>query len=68
MPLYEFECNKCSQKTEQLCKMGESGQELVCPHCSTKGLRRLVSGFAAPGVKGGQDKCSSCKGGSCSTC
>jgi putative FmdB family regulatory protein len=68
MPLYEFTCKKCGNKLEQLCKMGETGTELVCPHCGSRGLRRLVSGFASPGVKGGQDKCAGCSGGNCSNC
>lgn len=68
MPLYEFQCEKCGQKLEQLCKLGETGEQLVCPHCQRKGLRRLVSGFCCPGIKGGQDKCCGCQGGNCSNC
>lgn len=67
MPIYEFKCPKCGQKIEQLCKMGETGKDLTCPACQNSGLQRLVSGFAAPGA-GGQDKCSGCKGGHCSSC
>ncbi len=68
MPIYEFVCKKCGRRLEQLCKMGESGEELVCPHCRNRGLNRKVSSFAAPGVKGGQDKCTTCSGGNCSNC
>lgn len=66
MPIYEFSCTNCGQKVEQLCKMGDNGAELVCPYCGSKGLSRLVSGFAAPGVKG--NKCAGCSGGNCSNC
>ncbi|MTI95111.1 MAG: zinc ribbon domain-containing protein [Firmicutes bacterium] len=67
MPLYEFKCKKCAGQMEQLCKMGESGEELVCAHCGCRGLERIVSSFAAPGIKGG-DKCGGCPGGNCSSC
>lgn len=68
MPIYEFLCEKCLNSHEQLCKLGEPGAELTCPHCGTQGMRRLISSFAAPGVKGGQDRCGSCSGGDCSSC
>lgn len=68
MPVYEFQCPKCQTKLEQLCKMGETGEDLVCPHCGNRGLKRLLSGFAALGVRGGQDKCGACSGGNCSNC
>lgn len=68
MPIYEFTCKKCGAKLEQLCKLGEKGETLVCPSCGSHDLHRLVSGFAAPGVKGGQDKCTGCSGGNCSNC
>ena len=67
MPLYEFICEHCQQTIEQLCKVGETGQELVCPFCDERGLKRKLSPFSAPGT-GGQDKCSGCPGGSCSSC
>jgi len=68
MPLYEFFCDKCGAKLERLCKIGEFGEQLTCPQCGGIGLSRLVSGFSAPGVKGGQDKCAGCKGDCCSSC
>jgi putative FmdB family regulatory protein len=68
MPIYEFQCKKCGQRSEQLCKMGETGKDIVCPRCGERTLERVISGFACPGIKGGQDGCSGCKGGSCSGC
>lgn len=67
MPLYEFTCEHCGERIEQLCKMGEKGKDLVCPHCGKRGLKRELSAFSAPGTRGG-DKCSGCPGGSCSNC
>ena len=66
MPLYEFVCVHCGEEIEQLCKLGETGNELVCPHCDERGLKRSLSSFAAPGTGG--DKCGGCPGGSCSSC
>lgn len=33
MPIYEFQCTKCGQPSEKLCKMNESGEDMVCPRC-----------------------------------
>ena len=67
MPLYEFVCKHCGEKIEQLCKLGEDGQQLVCPFCDKRGLKRELSAFSLPGVGGG-DKCGGCPGGNCSNC
>jgi putative FmdB family regulatory protein len=68
MPIYEYQCPKCGDRSEQLCKLAETGKDMVCPNCGNTGLRRLVSAFACPGVKGGGNSCGSCKGGNCSSC
>lgn len=66
MPLYEFQCKQCGHKFVELCKHGENGNNL-CSRCGSSKLRRLVSGFFAPGA-GGQNKCLNCKGGNCGSC
>jgi len=32
MPIYEYECNKCGERTEKLIRNGDSGLK-ECPHC-----------------------------------
>lgn len=68
MPIYEFQCTVCGHKLERLCKQGDCGEGLTCPHCHGQTFKRMLSGFAAPGTRGGKDKCSGCKGGNCSSC
>ncbi|HDP26018.1 MAG TPA: zinc ribbon domain-containing protein [Deltaproteobacteria bacterium] len=48
MPLYEFSCSACSQVSEILCQMGETGQELACPKCGSSGLTKRMSVTAVP--------------------
>jgi len=75
MPIYEFRCEKCQNRFERLCPIGESGAALQCPACGARALQRVMSGFAT-----GRDKdsggtaastgggCAGCAGGSCATC
>lgn len=45
MPFYEFLCEKCEQKYEELTSYDESGKyaKVVCPHCGSKKKTKLVS-------------------------
>ena len=53
MPIYEFKCPNCGQEITELCRMGETGEGLVCLACDNKGLRKLISSFASPTVSEG---------------
>jgi len=68
MPIYEFRCPRCGKRSEKLCKMGETGETLVCEVCGQSGLQKLVSGFASPGVAGAGPRCSPGCGGNCAGC
>lgn len=46
MPVYEFRCNSCQQKTSFLVKSISEPLSPVCPACGSKELTRLVSSFA----------------------
>src|SRR4030042_6523866 len=46
MPIYEFRCNSCQQRTSLLTKSISESLSLVCPTCGGKELTRLVSSFA----------------------
>ena len=46
MPLYEYLCNKCAKKTEDIQRVGEAPLK-VCPHCGG----RLKKAFSAPAIQ-----------------
>ncbi len=46
MPVYEFCCNSCQQKTSFLVKSINTPLSPVCPNCGSRELDRLVSSFA----------------------
>ena len=50
MPLYEYECEECGFKFEQLQKMTDEAL-VECPKCAKKSLRKLISatGFQLKG-------------------
>jgi putative FmdB family regulatory protein len=72
MPIYEYECLKCNARFEYLVR--GSQEEVICPECGKKELRRLISAFAfnskdsKGNVTSSSAGCSSCSGGNCSTC
>jgi putative FmdB family regulatory protein len=70
MPIYEFKCNACQKRFESLVRLGKEA-EVVCEFCGSREVRKLLSAF---GIGGGSSRikassgCSSCAGGTCSTC
>lgn len=71
MPIYEFRCIGCGRRFDKLCSMGESGENLNCPECGTKGSKRVMSSFSATGTGGGKEAgsgCGSCSSNNCSSC
>jgi len=46
MPIYEFECERCEARFEELVAAGGSA---ACPACGCERVRRLLSGVAPPG-------------------
>jgi putative FmdB family regulatory protein len=80
MPVYEFSCKNCTHIFEGLYPVGTKAENLECPLCKEKTLRKIFSTFAVSSRGGSGDfsslsntgssrsKCSSCGGGSCSTC
>jgi putative FmdB family regulatory protein len=39
MPIYEFKCPQCGERSEEFAKMSESNAEFVCRACSVKKQR-----------------------------
>jgi len=45
MPLYDYECVKCSHVFEVYHKVDEGTENLTCPKCNAKKPKKLVSQF-----------------------
>jgi putative FmdB family regulatory protein len=48
MPIYEYQCENCGERSSALLARFDSNDP-VCPNCGQPGLRRLVSTFATQG-------------------
>lgn len=45
MPTYTFQCPKCQYKFTDMFSMSESGgEDVICPKCKHKGLKRVYEG------------------------
>jgi putative FmdB family regulatory protein len=47
MPIYEFECEECGVRFEELVAVGAT--EIPCPKCGSGQTRRLISPVSPPG-------------------
>jgi putative FmdB family regulatory protein len=47
MPIYEFECEKCGARFEELVAAGVS--DVACAECGSARTRRLISPVSPPG-------------------
>jgi putative FmdB family regulatory protein len=47
MPIYEFECEGCGARFEELVATGSEG--IACPECGSERTRRLLSAVSPPG-------------------
>lgn len=66
MPLYEYECEKCAERFEELVSRGEGAAEPSCPACGSRQTRRVQSSFAVGRPSAPASSCTSCcPGGSC---
>ncbi|HET7455335.1 MAG TPA: FmdB family zinc ribbon protein [Solirubrobacterales bacterium] len=46
MPIYEFECEACGERFDELVAAGAAA---ACPACGSERTRRLLSNVAPPG-------------------
>ncbi|MFN7925961.1 MAG: zinc ribbon domain-containing protein [Bryobacteraceae bacterium] len=53
MPMYEYRCQECGDKFEQLRRMADADTNVICPRCASQKVVRLLSGFATTGCGGG---------------
>ncbi len=60
MPMYEYRCQECGAKYEQLRRMSDADKDLECPSCGSRNVRREISACAIGGSYS-----SSSSGGGC---
>lgn len=53
MPIYEYQCGKCSHRFEIIQPMGEKETPPLCPRCGNQRTERLISSFSCGTPKQG---------------
>ncbi|HEX5543974.1 MAG TPA: FmdB family zinc ribbon protein [Nitrospira sp.] len=48
MPIYEYSCQKCRKRSSFLIMNPRHPRSIVCRHCGSSKLERLLSRFAVP--------------------
>lgn len=51
MPIYEYQCLKCSHRFEMIHGVGEKERKVVCPQCKDSHIQRILSSFSCGGLK-----------------
>ncbi|OGO94626.1 MAG: hypothetical protein A3F10_04175 [Coxiella sp. RIFCSPHIGHO2_12_FULL_42_15] len=51
MPIYEYQCTQCSQRSEFLQKTSDE-PKTICPHCEANALKKIISSTSFQ-LKGG---------------
>ena len=65
MPLYEYKCQRCGYRFE---KLVFGNEEIKCPKCKSKDVKKLLSTFSIGGNKGPGNKSGGCSQGTCPIC
>jgi putative FmdB family regulatory protein len=56
MPVYEYKCNECGERTHRLQDMGEDSSGKRCLSCGTGVIKKVFSVFGSPSAPLG-DSC-----------
>lgn len=43
MPIYDYQCRHCGSEFEELRKLSDSDEDVVCPYCGEKDCERQIS-------------------------
>ncbi len=72
MPIYEYNCQKCGRRFEQIRSMSDADKTIECKYCKSKDTHRALSVFFAQSggksLAGSSSGCGSCGGGNCGSC
>lgn len=70
MPVYDYQCRKCTREFDVFHRGKEVAEDVVCPSCGSKEANRLMSVPGKPAGAGSADPFPSgggcCGGGACS--
>ena len=47
MPIYEYICNKCTEKFSLLQNVGTSEKDTICPKCGSRSVKKKLSLFSS---------------------
>ncbi|MGB9762295.1 MAG: FmdB family zinc ribbon protein [Caldimicrobium sp.] len=71
MPIFEFQCEECGEIFEELL-FSSNFENIKCKRCKSSKVHKLISQVAYKSegkfVSSSGSGCSSCKGGTCSSC
>jgi len=64
MPIFEFKCLGCSRQFEDIMTTAElEAGDVDCPHCGSRDVERMLSGFAMGSGAASGPACGAPRGG-----
>jgi putative FmdB family regulatory protein len=67
MPIFEYSCDDCGSRFEQLVRRAADADNVRCPACGRDHLTTQYSTFAARGGKAAEPAAGGCGSGMCGT-
>jgi putative FmdB family regulatory protein len=52
MPIYQYECEKCSHRFESVRQMSQADTGLRCPQCGRETAKKVFAPFFTPSAGG----------------
>jgi putative FmdB family regulatory protein len=43
MPVYDYKCESCGNRFDELVSFSKSDSEIICPNCKKKNSKRMLS-------------------------
>ena len=66
MPMYEYKCSECNTKFDVLHKPTVIQEDVLCPACDSKEIKKLFSSFSS-NVSSNSHSPNECSSGQCQT-
>lgn len=62
MPIYEYSCGECGQKSEFILPSSGIAKDLECPECGSRNLHKLISSLGSVSVSSSRRSGNTCCG------